>query len=68
MVSWTHARSHLARAVQTGEPAEVITELRREYVAARLAHLIRSAVPQLPVDQRAELAATLQGGGDGNAS
>jgi len=34
MVSWTKARSHLARAVQTGQAAEVIEHLRREYQAA----------------------------------
>lgn len=63
MVPWTLARSRLARAIQTGEPHEVVTQLRREYTAARLAHLIREAAPQLTAVQRAELAEVLQGGG-----
>ena len=62
MVTWTQARSHLARAVQTGQPPEVITELRREYTAARLAHLIRATAPELTAEQRRELAGVLAGG------
>lgn len=67
MVSWTMARSRLARAIQAGEPPEVITTLRREYTAARLAHLIRSAVPDLTAEDRLELAGVLAAG-DANAA
>lgn len=67
MVPWTLARSRLARAVQAGEPPEVVAALRREYSAARLAHLIRATAPQLTADQRAELAEVLRGG-DANAA
>ena len=63
MVPWTLARSRLARAVQAGEPSEVVTRLRGEYTAARLAHVIREAASQLTAAQRAELAEELQGGG-----
>ena len=60
--SWTVARARLAIAVRTGKPPEVVTELRREYAAARLAHLIRATAPQLTAVQRAELAEVLDEG------
>ena len=56
MVSWTKARSHLARAVQTGQPPEVIDQARREYLAALLAHRITAVVPHLTQHQRGQLA------------
>lgn len=64
MVSWTTARSRLARAIQTGEPPQTVTELRREYKAARLAYLIRTVAPELTDVQRAELSGVLADGGD----
>lgn len=63
MVSWTLARSRLARAVQAGERAEVIEQLRREYQAARLASQITSTAPCLDEHQRAQLAELVLTGG-----
>jgi hypothetical protein len=64
VVTWTKARSHLARAVQTGQSAEVIEQLRREYQAARLQHHITSTVPGLTEHQRIQLAGLVLSGGE----
>jgi len=68
MVSWTKARSHLARAVQTGQAAEVIEHLRREYQAARLASQITTTVPGLTEHQRVQLAELVLSGGEARES
>jgi hypothetical protein len=71
MQPWRHARSRLALAVQAGEPTERITELRREYRAARAAQylhdLLSSDFPPTGA-QRAELASLLVGGGEADAA
>ena len=59
MLTWTLARSHVARAIQTGQPPETIKAAREEYRAARLAHLIAEALPHLTGGHRAELAGML---------
>jgi hypothetical protein len=59
--SWTLARSRLAVATAAGKPPDVIEDLRRDYRAARLAHLIRTTAPGLTNGQRAELALVLAG-------
>jgi hypothetical protein len=61
VITWTLARSHLSTAIQRGEPPGVIAILRREYQAARLAHLIRTTAPGLTNTQRAELSLVLAG-------
>ena len=63
MNTWTKARSHLARAVQTGQSAEIIEQARRDYLAALLAHRITSVVPHLTEDQRGQLAELVLSGG-----
>jgi hypothetical protein len=65
MQPWQLARSRLANAVQLGEPPECITELRREYRAARAAQYLRDLLSgDTPpnAEQRIELAALLAGG------
>jgi hypothetical protein len=61
VISWTLARSRLATAIETGQPPGVIAILRREYQAARLAHLIRTTAPGLTNTQRADLSLVLAG-------
>lgn len=68
MVSWTKARSALARAVQTGEPAEVIEQARRDYLAALLAHRISDVAPKLTEQQRGQLAELVLSGGEAGGS
>jgi hypothetical protein len=68
MLTWTLARSHVARAIQTGQPPETIKAAREEYRAARLAHLIAEALPHLTGSHRAELAGMLLDGGAGDAT
>lgn len=61
----TTLRARIARAVQRGEPADVITDLRRDYYAARARDYIREWITSDPAPtpaQRRELAALLQGG------
>ena len=65
MQPWRQARSRLALAVQAGASEERISELRREYRAARAAQYLRDLMSSdLPPNdaQRRELAAVLAGG------
>ena len=61
--SVAHAR--LARAIQTGQPAEVVDRLRDEYHATAARDKIAELVPRVAPEFRGELAALLLGqGGD----
>jgi hypothetical protein len=70
VIPWTVARSHLARAIQRGDPPERIAELRRDYYASRardyLADLV--AIRGLTAEQRRELADVILAGGDRDAA
>ncbi len=60
--SWTKSRSALARAIQRGDPPETITELRRDYTAARAEFYLTGLVqqdPPLTVPQLVRLANVL---------
>lgn len=66
----TALRARIARAVQRGEPADVITDLRRDYYASRAADYLREWITSDPAPtaaQRRELASMLAGG-DGDAA
>ena len=68
MITWTQARAQLARAVQLGEPPEVVAELRRQYHACRLGYQITRTAPVLTERERAHLAKLVLNGGDTNAA
>lgn len=62
----TAIRARIARAKQLGEPAEVITSLRRDYYASRARDYLREWLASDPAptpEQRRELASLLVGGG-----
>jgi hypothetical protein len=61
----TTLRARIARAVQRGEPADVITDLRRDYYASRARDYIREWITSDPAPtaaQRCELASLLADG------
>jgi hypothetical protein len=61
----TVIRARLARAVRIGEAAEVVTELPRDYYAARAYQTVRgwlSSDPAPTPEHRREVAALLAGG------
>ncbi len=65
IISWTLARSRLARAVQDGASPERIAELRRAYRAAKAADYLQQllASESAPThDERRALAALLMAG------
>ena len=71
MRTYTLARSQLANAVKDGAPPALITELRREYRAARVMHHLQQLLTNdLPptAAQRRELADVLVGSEVGRAA
>ena len=67
----TTLRAKIARAIQRGEPDEIVIELRRRYYAARARDYLRDWITSDPAptaDQRRELAELLVGGGDREAA
>ena len=61
----TSIRARLARATRAGESPEVITELRRDYYAARAVQYVRDWISSDPAPtpaQRHELVELLMGG------
>jgi len=67
----TTLRAKIARAIQRGEPDEIVIELRRRYYAARARDYLRDWITSDPAPtaaQRRELAELLVGGGDREAA